>query len=70
MVSVGAERSRQGRAEKGRAEQGITSTGTNMMAVTQQSFIETLKSCDLVVGLEASVLVVQFQERRALETGG
>jgi hypothetical protein len=75
VASVGVERSRQGRAEQGRAEQGraeqgIASTGTKMMAVIEQSFIETSKSCDLVFGWEEGVSVVQFQERRALETVG
>ena len=55
------ERSRQGRAEKGRAEQGITSTVTKLMAVIEQSFIETSKNCDLVVGWEEGVLVVHFK---------
>ena len=64
------ELSEAGKVEQGRAEQGIASTGTKMMAVIEQSFIETSKSCDLVVGWEEGVSVVQFQERRALETVG
>lgn len=49
---------------------GLRRRGLRLMAVIEQSFIETSKSGDLVVGWEEGVLMVQFQERRALEMLG